>query len=142
MITYFFFLPFLFVIGVVQLGASFFPGAHPGFTALRFHVGLDGAGKDVPSGQGPLSNAGGDLPDIRLWNEVGAGFATHLRAGHAKSGTFKDVQLGSKVGGQPTYVLLTGKNDAICLALLTVTWPDGGHYAWNGDWAHVCNHPW
>lgn len=50
------------ILGIAQFGIDNFGAHDTGGSVVRFQVGLDS--------DGGLSNAGGDIPEIRLFNEV------------------------------------------------------------------------
>lgn len=108
---------------------------------FSFKIGLDGAhGPGTP----PLTEAGGNLPDIRVFDNQGnfLGMATNDR-NKCESG--EDNCL-AKVPGpikqQPSYALFTANDDALCVAWASVTYPGGDKYGWVGNWAKECNAPW
>ena len=105
-------------------------------TKMRVVAGLDGTGDP------PLNNAGGDYPDVRLFNENGGFLGGTYDNGYVSSGTAYDVTIQQTVGQQPTYALFTGNTDAICIAYIASTWPFGGKYGWVGSWGRRCGHPW
>lgn len=111
----------------------------PQGVGYRFAVGLDGAG----SWNNPLQNAGGNMPDIRAFNELGDLLGTRIndKTYCASGRTDCDSEV-PWVHEQPTYTLFTANNDAICLAYATVTFPEGARYAWTGNWAKHCGAPW
>ncbi|KAG5956533.1 hypothetical protein E4U58_006546 [Claviceps cyperi] len=111
----------------------------PEGVGYRFAVGLDGAG---PWGNS-LTNAGGNLPDIRAFNELGDLLGTTVNDNtYCASGRTDCDSEVVDVHEQPTYTLFSANNDAICLAYVTVTFPEGSKYAWTGNWAKYCGAPW
>lgn len=106
----------------------------PTNSKMRVAVGLDGT-------EG-LSNAGGDYPDVRVFNEVGNYLGGEFDPGYIYDGTVYDLTIRQSVGQQPTYALFTGNTDAVCIAYLSQTWPDGQNYGWVGTWGHFCGAPW
>ncbi|KAI1146705.1 hypothetical protein F4825DRAFT_466329 [Nemania diffusa] len=105
-------------------------------STVRVTVGLDT--------HGGLNNAGGDLPDIRLFNEGGGFLGMVADPGKVKTGSFEDITIKHDDGSgqQATYALFSANNDAICIAYTSITWPSGDHYAWVGDWGHKCGGAW
>ncbi|CAG8981271.1 hypothetical protein HYALB_00003869 [Hymenoscyphus albidus] len=97
----------------------------------------DKVGLDVKGG---LSNGGGDLPDVRLWNEAGEFLGMHADPGKLKSGITSDITIKHKDGNgqQPTYALFSANNGAVCIAYVSITFPDDNKYAWVADWAQEC----
>ncbi|VBB84006.1 Putative protein of unknown function [Podospora comata] len=122
------------VLGFIQSNIPDRPNQYE--TKFRIHVGLDG-----PSG---LSNAGGDAPDIRVWNEAGQFIGAKYDPGKINHGSFKDVTVQLSQPHQPTYALFTGNDDAICIAYITNSWADGSKYGWVGNWADSssCKQDW
>lgn len=86
--------------------------------------------------------SGGDAPDVRLYNEEGALIGKNMQAGDIGGGSFKDIDVAQEDKQQPTYALLTGNKDAVCIAYLSQVWPDGQPYGWVGSWGRECGVPW
>ena len=86
--------------------------------------------------------SGGDAPDVRLYNEEGKELGKNTDSGDISGGSFKDIDVSQKDKQQPTYALLTGHKDAVCIAYLTSVWPDGQPYGWIGSWGRECGVPW
>ncbi|KAI9785425.1 MAG: hypothetical protein M1816_000440 [Peltula sp. TS41687] len=126
------------MIGVIRLIEDKVNLAHnKGGSVVRFHVGLD---TDMGLG---LSNAGGDIPDVRLYNEVGDFIGGRYDPGHIDDGTTgHDVRVQQNVAQQATYGLFTANEDAICLAYMTMVWPDEQKFGWMGDWGKECGATW
>jgi hypothetical protein len=123
------------ILGFIQSNIPDRPNQHE--TKFRIHVALDNARS------GP-SNAGGDAPDIRVWNQAGQFLGGAYDPGKISSGSFRDVTVRLSQPHQPTYALFTGNNDAICIAYITNSWADGQQYAWVGNWADgsSCRQSW
>lgn len=110
--------------------------------AFNFYIGSDGAkNPDDPNDSG-LSQAGGNLPDIRIWEENGDFIKIETNDGNTCqdgsvvcSSTLSDVEV------QPTYTLFTANDDAMCIAYITVAFPgDTSKYATTiGGWARTCS---
>jgi hypothetical protein len=127
-------------LGFVQFGIDNFPKKDPDTSTataatIRIQVGLDTKGE--------LDNAGGDYPDVRIFNEGGEFIGSKFDPGNIKNGGFTDLKIDVK-GQQPTYSLFSANNDAICIAYISQTWPDGQQYGWLGNMAHcqVDSMPW
>uniref|UniRef100_L7J664 DUF946 domain-containing protein n=1 Tax=Pyricularia oryzae (strain P131) TaxID=1143193 RepID=L7J664_PYRO1 len=115
---------------------------HSNVAALRVYAGLN---------TDDLKDAGGTWPDVRLWNERGifrgARCAERDWGGQPpadlqlSSGDWADIKVGMSEGeGQPTYALLSGNSDALCIAYVTMTRPDGGKGSvLAGNWARACD---
>ncbi|KAK4097120.1 hypothetical protein N658DRAFT_510637 [Parathielavia hyrcaniae] len=123
------------VIGFIQSNTPDRPNQYE--TKFRIHVALDNPHN------GP-SNAGGDAPDIRVWNQAGQFLGGTYDPGRVSSGSFRDVTVRLSQPHQPTYALFTGNDDAICIAYITNSWADGQKYAWVGNWADSssCRQSW
>lgn len=119
-------------LGILQFGMDNFNSPSSTGSSIRIAVGLD-----VEDG---LNDAGGSTPDVRLWNEAGTFLGINADPGHVGSGEFKDFTVEHKGDStqQATYAVISGNNDAVCIAYMTITWPDGSKYAWTGDWAQLC----
>ncbi|KAI8623022.1 hypothetical protein F5Y19DRAFT_493694 [Xylariaceae sp. FL1651] len=105
-------------------------------TVVRIQVGLDYAGG--------LSNAGGDIPDVRIFNEAGTSLGKYAYRGHIHNNEFRDIIIQHKHRSNQaaTYALFSAHNDAICIAYATVTAPSGDKYGWVGDWGRKCGGNW
>ncbi|THZ29595.1 hypothetical protein D6C89_01929 [Aureobasidium pullulans] len=121
------------ILGTISFLQSNIPSNDGTSSKVRVFVGLDGT-------QG-LTNAGGDAPDIRQFNNNPEFLGAKYDPGHIGSGTYKDIKIGQS-RQQPVYTLLTANNDAICIAYMTTTWPDGSQYAFAGNWGHTCGQDW
>ncbi|KAF2971962.1 hypothetical protein GQX73_g1511 [Xylaria multiplex] len=123
-------------LGIVQFGLDNFSGSESDGSTVRVTVGLDF--------DGGLQNSGGDLPDIRLFNEVGGFLGITADPGKVSTGDYKDITVEHKdnAGSQATYTLFSANNDAICIAAASITWPNGDKYAWVGDWGRQCGGSW
>lgn len=105
------------VLGIFSFLQDNFAGSDNPNSKLRVVVGLDGT-------QG-LENAGGGAPDVRLFNENLGFLGAAYDPGFITSGTNFDITIDQSEAQQPTFALLTGNDDAICIAYLSQTWPDG-----------------
>jgi len=94
-----------------------------------------------------LTDAGGNCPDIRLFNEIHDFVAKKPDPGYVSEGDFIDVIIDQGDVQQPTSALITangagnGKN-GVCLAYLQSTWPDNQTFAWIGNRARHCGEHW
>ncbi|RWA07791.1 hypothetical protein EKO27_g7314 [Xylaria grammica] len=124
------------ILGIIQFGIDNFPQEKPSASTVRITVGLDI--------QGGLSNSGGDLPAVTLFNEGGGYLGRKTHPGKISSGDFHDITIEHFHGGgqQATYALFAAHNDAICIAYTSITWPSGDQYGWTGDWAPTCGGNW
>ena len=89
-------------------------------------------------------DADGDGPDIRMWSENGYFNGIESDVGYIVDGTFKDMDIHhvSFHDQQPTYMLLSGNNNAICLAYVQQIWADDQNVAWAGNWGRTCDKEW
>jgi hypothetical protein len=116
----------------------------PGHVNVEILVGLDGAGPHLPADHKPLSEAGGHVPRFSAWDTVGnpIGFYAPWDHERIEDGTFKTVHFDVKAQ-QPAYLRISGKENAICLAMLKLAWgPNRQGFVWTGDWAEICNKEW
>jgi hypothetical protein len=122
------------VLGIAQFGIdNFGQKDESGNAVVQIAVGLD-----VADG---LSNAGGDLPDVRLFNEAGEFLGMSADPGEITDGTQGQVTVSTN-GQQATYTLFSANDNAICIAYATITWPSGDKYAWSGNWGRRCGASW
>ncbi|KAI3322529.1 hypothetical protein HD806DRAFT_500324 [Xylariaceae sp. AK1471] len=124
------------VLGIIQFGIDNLPKEDSVGSTIRVTVGLD-----VKDG---LQNAGGNLPDIRLFNEAGDFLGIEVDPGDVGSGEFGDITIkhNGDSGQQAAYTLFSANNDAICIAYAAITWPNGDKYGWIGDWGKQCGGSW
>ncbi|KAI0393822.1 hypothetical protein F5Y17DRAFT_466626 [Xylariaceae sp. FL0594] len=124
------------LLGIVQFGIDNFAPPDDVGSTVRVMVGLDIKGE--------LNNAGGDFPDLRLYNEQGDCLGKKFDQGKTKTGSAMDmmVKYSGDAGQQATYTLFTANNDAICIAYASITWPTGDKYGWWGDWGRECGGAW
>ena len=64
---------------------------------------------------------------------------------HLKGGTYTNVvvnQIEQSQGKSPTYLQVLGHIDAVCVAYVGQTWPDGEQRAWLGDLGRSCGKGW
>ena len=123
-------------LGIVQFGMDNFAAPETAASKIRLGVGLDISGG--------LSSAGGDLPDVRLWNEGGDFLGMSADPGKIDDGSTKEITVthNGDNGQQATYALFSANTDAICVAYVSITWPDGNEYGWIGDWGRKCGATW
>lgn len=125
------------VFGIVQFFQSVFPPSpssinQAGASTVRIAAGMDGKG---------LSQAEGPIDEIDLFNDYEGwiGHATYYpKDSQIKSGSFTDFTVDCQ-GQQPTYVQIRGREDAVCIAYITQTWPDGTQRGWSGDVGMQCD---
>ncbi|KAI1405520.1 hypothetical protein F4819DRAFT_482490 [Hypoxylon fuscum] len=110
--------------------------------AFNFYIGSDGANNPDDPNDGALSNAGGNLPDIRIWEENGDFIEIQMNDHNkCEDGSVVCSSAIEEVEVQPTYTLFTANNDAMCIAYATVNFPgDTSKYATTlGAWAKTCS---
>lgn len=126
------------VLGIVQFGQDMMPSgtlSAADSSSLRIGLGLDGVN---------LSQSEGIVGNIKVYNEnqimVGAGSGD----GFMGDGGFQDINIDQHYGPgkQPTYVQINGADDAVCIAYIMQTWPDGKQRGWLGDMGYVCGAHW
>ncbi|XDG08366.1 hypothetical protein ABKA04_007981 [Annulohypoxylon sp. FPYF3050] len=123
-------------LGIIQFGIDNFPTAKSVDSVVRITTGLD-----TPGG---LTNAGGTLPDVRLYNEAGEFLGLSKDPGGIQDGGFADVTISHEGGNtqQATYALFSANKNAICIAYATITLPSQDKYSWVGDWGRQCGASW
>ncbi|KAI1459464.1 hypothetical protein F4805DRAFT_63649 [Annulohypoxylon moriforme] len=123
-------------LGIIQFGIDNFPEPKSVDSVVRITVGLDT--------NGGLDNAGGDLPDVRLYNEAGEYLGLSKDPGGIQDGGFADVTVSHEGDStqQPTYTLFSANKNAICIAYATITLPSQDKYSWVGDWGRQCGASW
>jgi hypothetical protein len=132
------------LLGIVQFGIDNIPEQETSQSTLMIGVGLDGTDPAHPD-RGSMNSAGGDLPDVRLWNENVEFIAATADPGTVDSGEANTITVDQGDNGQqPTYALLSANDDAICIAFVSITMPEPAkqHYAWLGDWGAECGATW
>lgn len=123
------------ILGIAQFGMDKFAAPDSSGSVVRFQVALDS--------DGGLSNAGGDIPDIRLFNEVGEFLGGRYDPGFVEDGTTSsDVRVKQKSEHQATYALFSANDNAVCLAYISIIWPDEQKYGWLGSWGRQCGATW
>ncbi|KAJ2996616.1 hypothetical protein NUW58_g915 [Xylaria curta] len=124
------------VVGLVSFGMDLLPEQESVASKIRIAVGLD-----MKDG---LTNGGGDLPDVRLFNEAGDFIGMSADPGTVRSGEYGDITVQHNSGSkqQATYALFSANDDAICIVYAGITWPSGERYGWMGDWGRACGGTW
>ncbi|ELQ36304.1 hypothetical protein M0657_001589 [Pyricularia oryzae] len=103
-------------------------------TAFRIHLGLDSC---------PGQNLGGDIPDVRVWDERGNFLGRFLGDDEdVPAGDFFDFTIDLEKPHQPTYALFSANENDVCIAYITQTLATGERYSWTGQWARTCSKPW
>ncbi|KAB5539382.1 hypothetical protein GE09DRAFT_1290494 [Coniochaeta sp. 2T2.1] len=104
---------------------------------ISVKVGVDGCCKDVDP---KLSNAGGGIQTVRLYNVngalIGSGGGTD---GSIGSGDFAVHQ---SVANQALTAEFYANDDAACIATISATLHDDTKWGWTGDWGKICGLDW
>src|SRR5438045_3196070 len=90
------------VLGIIQFGMDNFGAEDTVGSTVRVQVGLD-----YTDG---LDNAGGSVPDIRLFNEAGGFIGMSADPGSVDSGSYTDVTVEQDSAQQATYTLFSANN--------------------------------
>ncbi|EGD95284.1 hypothetical protein TESG_02773 [Trichophyton tonsurans CBS 112818] len=122
-------------LGIISFGLDKFSGesSHSGST-IKVAVALDGP---------QLSNSAGDLPDVRVWNEVGKFVGITVDPGRVEAGNIGEIKV--QHDNQGVYTLFSANDDAVCIAWVSTTWTDdrgGNKYAVTGDFSEPCGGAW
>ena len=94
------------------------------------------------------ASTSGDKPGVHLYDVMGRSIGSTGGSKHDKilDGDFMDISVpfDSGVGKKPTEYLsvANGGDDALCIAYIAVTQPDGTKKAWYGDVAKSCGADW
>ena len=124
------------IIGFIPFAMENFGGQDSAASVIKFTVGLDVAGG--------LQNAGGDLPDVRLFNEGGEFLGISTDPGSVGDGSTAEIKVKHNDGNgqQAAYALFSANDNAVCVASISITWPNGDQYGWVGDWGQACGGSW
>ncbi|KAJ5163582.1 uncharacterized protein N7500_005412 [Penicillium coprophilum] len=123
------------ILTIVSFGMDNFGEGETSGSTIKVAVALDG-----PNGP---TNAGGDIPDVRVWNEVGDFVGMKADPGTVGNGNLGEVKINHE--NQGVYSLFSANDDAICVAWVTTTWSDdrgGNKYAVSGDYGEACGGSW
>lgn len=123
------------VLGFVQFGWSHFGPQVDDAANIHIQVGLD-------TNTTRLSYAAGDLPIAHNFRVDGVFLGSSGDRGTIQSGTFRDYKVHQITPQQPAYTLFRAQRAEICVALASITWPDGQRYAWTGGFARLCDLDW
>jgi hypothetical protein len=127
------------VLGFVTFSQENFAPADSTASVIKLTVGLDVAGG--------IPNAGGDLPDVRLFNEAGEFLGISVNPGTVEAGNTAEIRVehtnnANTNGQQAAYALFSANDNSICVASVSITWPNGDQYGWLGDWGQACGGTW
>lgn len=128
------------LLGVISVGLGLVTLPKDHEVHFSFKIGLDGAGSN--EGHEPLVGAGGEVPQIKVFDNqrrlIGKSKARYM----CKDGTDHCMRIIKDVHEQPSYTLLIGQRNPICIAAATVRYPGGDMYGWTGNWAKTCKQQW
>ena len=93
------------------------------------------------------TQADGEAPTLVAFDEKQdyLGTSDWIANSHVNGGTYVDVvvhQIEVSQGKSPTYLQVLGHRDAVCVAYVGQTWPDGEQRAWLGDLGRSCGKGW
>ncbi|KAI9037483.1 uncharacterized protein KD926_000278 [Aspergillus affinis] len=123
------------ILTIVSFASDNFGSGETSGSTFKVAVALDG-----PNGP---TDAGGDLPDVRVWNDVGSFVGMTADPGTVSNGNLGEIKVDHE--NQGVYSLFSANNDAICVAWVTTTWSDdrgGNQYAVSGDYGEACGGTW
>ncbi|KAM5429669.1 hypothetical protein McanMca71_007098 [Microsporum canis] len=86
-----------------------------------------------------VSNSGGDLPDVRIWNEVGDFVGKTVDPEKVEAGNIGEIKV--QHDNQGVYTLSSANDDTVCIAWVSTAWTDdgsGNKYAVTGDFSEPC----
>jgi len=110
------------------------PDTSGGEAKVSYVIANDGA-------NGDLEGAGGNLPDLRMWDETAEflGITTEDNSDCGEGYTTCTSTVSTNEA--PTYTLFTGNDDAICIAWTGIAFPGGNQkFGFHpGQWAYGCS---
>ncbi len=126
------------VVGIGMMIPGLIPDKDKHEPIVRIAAGLTSNTEDTTSG---------NTPGVTLYDIMGRMIgSTEGKADIIKDGAFTDIKVpfNEGVGTKPAeYIAVTdGGNDALCIAYISLTNPDGGKHVWYGDIGKACGHPW
>ncbi|PSN68557.1 hypothetical protein BS50DRAFT_520523 [Corynespora cassiicola Philippines] len=126
------------VISMVPLFSDIMAPKTDRQTTVRIGVGLS---KKIEA------NTGGNTPGIRIFDVMGRDIGEARGSKDIiADGGFKDIVVESNKdtqGRQAQYISVSkGGDNALCVAYVSMTWPDGQNKAWYGDVGMECGGKW
>ncbi|KAL4880359.1 hypothetical protein BJY04DRAFT_80531 [Aspergillus karnatakaensis] len=124
------------ILGIVNFGISNFKDTTEPGSTIKLAIALDGE-------PGGTTDAGGDLPDVRVFNNFGEFKGMVADPGHVDDGSVGTIEIDHE--NQGVYSLFSANNDAICIAWATVSWSEasgGNKFAVSGDYGEACGGTW
>lgn len=129
------------IIGVINMGLSInkmIPKEDAHQTVVRVAAGLSKVRSDTLSG---------NKPGVTLYDVMGRQIGTTKGSSDkVLDGDFIDISVpfDEGIGKEPTEYLsiVNGGDDALCIAYISLTQPDGDKKIWYGDVGQACGAPW
>jgi hypothetical protein len=129
------------VLGIWSFFADQVPSPSNTATVFRIAVGLDGT-RDPNTPNTALSNAGGAIDSIRVYNGNGALIGVGSLRDPIGEGGFSDAVVRQEdLAQQAVWTDFYAGDDAVCIAYITATWHDSQKWGWTGDWGSYCGLP-
>ena len=129
-------------LGLVSL--IFNPHLPVDFVGINSQVRIGVALNDKKNGP---TQADGQVPSLVAFNEkewyIGA--SNWDKKHHVGSAGYVDVVVHQEdmgPGQEPAYLQVLGHDDAVCVAYIAQTWPDGQQRGWMGDMGRACGKRW
>lgn len=122
-------------IAVFEALRGLFAGAGGGNTA----VVRIGAGLNIP-GPWPLGLglADGDIDAVALYDNDQKFLGANEQDRYVGTGGFIDIRVTQTDTRQAFYAQIVAKDNAVCVAYVSITWVDGSQYTWVGDFGAYC----
>ncbi|KXX80765.1 hypothetical protein MMYC01_203935 [Madurella mycetomatis] len=121
-------------VTLVSFSLDQIPTSDSETATVSYVIANDGA-------NGDLTSAGGNKPDLRMWDETGEFIAIETQDDEycGEGWTTCSTDVGTLEA--PTYTLFTGNDDAICIAWAGISFPGGNQkFGFHpGQWAHACS---
>ena len=127
------------LLGIGLMIPGLIPDKDEHQTIVRIGAGLSMVQSDSTSG---------NKPGVHLYDAMGRSIGSTGGSKHSKilDGDFMDISVpfDDGVGKKPTEYLsiANGGDDALCIAYIAITQPDGDKKAWYGDIAKSCGADW
>jgi hypothetical protein len=125
------------VLTIFSFVQDLFPATDPAVNKINFRIGLEGS--QPPGGGGQLADAGGEIPDVRCFNEVGTYLNLKTNDGNTCNEGSEACSTEVQTDNACSYSLFSANNDAICIGWMSITFPGGDEYGSPiGEWAEFC----
>ncbi|GAB1319680.1 hypothetical protein MFIFM68171_09890 [Madurella fahalii] len=121
-------------VTIVSYSQDQIPTSDSGTAAVSYVIANDGA-------NGDLTSAGGNKPDIQMWDETGEFIAIETQDDEYSEEGWTTYTTDVSTREAPTYTLFTGNDDAICIAWAGISFPGGDQkFGFHpGQWAYACS---